>query len=129
MKANENGLKFQLGQKAWSVYKHDNEWKVKECLVLGVNLASRYCYFTDSDVGKYEHQEGELFATQAEAEFAVNILRNNTGGIREITLDEVLEVAKADGVKPTPSWICKKFKIAYSRAMELVSESKGGDSE
>ena len=124
MKELNNGLRFGLGDKVFAVYK-DDTWKVKESLVLGVNLASRYCYFTESDVGKWEHAEGELFATKKEAEFAVEILKNNTGGIKEVTVDEVAQVAKDDNVtNVTPSWISRKFKVAYSRAYELAKELK-----
>ena len=122
----KNGLKFALGDTAWAVYRNgDGRWLVKESYISGVNLDSRWCYFTDSEKGKYEHAEGELFATKQEAELAADIIQNNTGGIREVTIDEVVARMQEDHIeKPTVFWVCSKFKVSYTRAVRILEELK-----
>ena len=130
---NDDGLKYGLGAKCWAVYR-GSEWKVKHCIVVGVKLNSRWCYTTESDFGEWQHTPHELFDTEQEALYARDLIANNTGGIHEVALTDVLDAVKTD--KPdrvTISWIQKKFRCGYSHAHKVLEEfekhNKGGADE
>ena len=82
METNENGLEFSICQIVWAIQKKDGKWVAREGLIVGIVIDKRECYVVQCEQGKFSHAEGELFATKQEAEYAVDILRNNTGGVQ-----------------------------------------------
>ena len=117
-------LKFKVGDTAWCIVRNEKrDWAIAECVVYEIHPKAAFCYFVEVENEKREYTADELYSEKEKAEFVLQVLETNYGGVRLITLEEMLELSKEIG-HPRLCLDWMSSKVGVHTALRLWDEYK-----